>query len=127
MYKDHKRGRSLLGSGFLPGGTAAAKPAQRATTQAATTQAATTQAATTQAATTSAQRGGYCATAPSRQGDEIFLDLAALSADHAQVLRKYSASGTSKEEALRNLTELLETEMAKLLALVESLQTKQKT
>jgi hypothetical protein len=112
MYKDHKRGRSLLGSGFLPGGTAAAKPAQRATTQ---------------AATTSAQRGGYCATAPSRQGDEIFLDLAALSADHAQVLRKYSASGTSKEEALRNLTELLETEMAKLLALVESLQTKQKT
>jgi hypothetical protein len=117
MYKDHKRGRSLLGSGFPPGGTAAAKPAQRATTQA----------ATTQAATTSAQRGGYCATAPSRQGDEIFLDLAALSADHAQVLRKYSASGTSKEEALRNLTELLETEMAKLLALVESLQTKQKT
>jgi len=42
-------------------------------------------------------------------------------------LRQYSASGTSKEEALRNLTELLETEMAKLLALVESLQSKQKT
>jgi hypothetical protein len=112
MYKDHKRGRSLLGSGFLSAGTAAAKPAQGAATQ---------------RVATSAQRGGYCATAPSGQGDEIFLDLAALSADHAQVLRKYSASGTSKEEALRNLTELLETEMAKLLALVESLQTKPKT
>jgi hypothetical protein len=114
MYKDHKRGRSLLGSDFLFRGTAAAKPAQGAT-------------AAAQGTTTSAQRGGYCATAPSRQGDEIFLDLAALSADNAQVLRQYSASGTSKEEALRNLTELLETEMAKLLALVESLQTKQKT
>jgi len=118
MYKDHKRGRSLLGSGFLPGGAAAAaKPTQRDAAQG----------TSTQAATASAQRGGYCATAPSRQGDEIFLDLAALSADHAKVLRQYSASGTSKEEALRNLTELLETEMAKLLALVESLQSKQKT
>jgi hypothetical protein len=117
MYKDHKRGRSLLGSGFQPGGTAAAKPARSDATPG----------TSTQAATASAQRGGYCAAAPSRQGDEIFLDLAALSADHAQVLRKYSASGTSKEEALRNLTELLETEMAKLLALVESLKTKQKT
>ncbi|WP_158899760.1 hypothetical protein [Burkholderia sp. L27(2015)] len=117
MYKDHKRGRSLLGAGFLPGGAAAAKPAQRDASPG----------TSTQAATGGAQRGGYCATAPSRQGDEIFLDLAALSADHAQVLRQYSASGTSKEEALRNLTELLETEMAKLLALVESLKTKQKT
>jgi len=120
MYKDHKRGRSLLGSGFLARGTAAAKPGQGATASAAAT-------STAQGTTPSAQRGGYCATAPSRAGDQIFLDLAALSADHAQVLRKYSASGTSKEEALRNLTELLETEMAKLLALVESLQAKQKT
>src|ERR1700744_2936182 len=111
MYKEHKRARSLLSSGFLPAGAAAAKPAQ-----ADSRQGATTQAATTQGVSTSRQRGGYCATAPSRQGDEIFLDLAALSADHAQVLRKYSASGTSKEEALRNLTELLKTEMAKLLA-----------
>jgi len=121
MYKDHKRGRSLMGSSFVPAGTAAAKPAQGATTQEASTQAALTRATSTRV-----QRGGYCTTAPSGQGDEIFLDLAALSADHAQVLKKYSASGTSKEEALRNLTKLLETEMAKLLALIESLQTKKK-
>jgi hypothetical protein len=52
---------------------------------------------------------------------DISIDLQGLARERAKILRANSGSGLSQEEALRNLTRQLEVEMAKLLAIVESL------
>jgi hypothetical protein len=65
--------------------------------------------------------------ADARQGslDEISSELVLLSLETKKLLRAHSGEiGASQEEALLHLTHLLEREMAKLLAIAQSLQSK---
>jgi hypothetical protein len=64
--------------------------------------------------------------ADTRQGslDEISSELVLLSLETKKILRAHGETGTSQEEALLHLTHLLEREMAKLLAIAQSLQSK---